>query len=537
MAGLYYYGQSSDSLKPYVFDDADWLGAYSRHGKLTLNELQQDVIDSMTIDVLSSTCILPKYGFPSDIVRLIPQENDSYARGLKLERPLVQGMFEYAPGQTVIANKRIFESEKARFTAWCGATTENGTTSANEYADNAWRCSLCGRVFKAAEVAVADDGKEVCPICRGNVSHVLVVTPELFVAKHSEKGGFEVVARRGKRILQPETGDGEKIHVPRLRMSTTEPPSHTLRIVNTGSRNDGFNVSENPEKRKMALYLHEVRTDIAVWEVDDGIRLPETWSPTRVENAFVSAFCALKRIMTKTLKVSDRDVEGEYVYQDGHHRFVFFDMASGGGGFVLSVLMKRVDDAEAAILINEVVRKALLLVSECKCQNGEIDSNLMPVTMAEYNTQAKDGLVRPAVSCYGCLREYSNQDKHQRLDRFDAAVVLQALLYEDDPCIATDDRQDQTSGGHVVSPNDAAGASASLSDAGGLPSDDNVVDGLTVHVGGDGSLLLPKGFHPRKDGELVPIEKRYYLEGDAEVKFCENAGDVADLGKVIYIED
>lgn len=426
MAELYYSGQSANALAVYNADDLRWLERYNeprRPAEGGLNALQEDILDARTIDALSATCILPKYGFPSDNVRLLPKDDDVYAKGLKLERPLLQGMFEYAPGQTVTANKRLFKSEAARFTAWAGAVGEAHSEGAAGHADNAYKCrnNACGRIFKVSEVRMG-----LCPVCGNQVRSVLVVTPELFVSGYSKKGTLEVTERQGSRILQPDTDALNLIAVPRLALATAEPSSHTLRIINAGSRGDGFLLSGNENGRR-ALYLHEIRTDIAVWQVNQNLELPD-WDSDRKTNAFLSAFYALKRMLAKKLRVSDRDIEGECLFQDGVYKFVFFDMASGGGGFVLSALMRDANDMQSAQLIREVVKEAFDVVSICGCQNGNEDNSRKPVTMAEYNTRQEGAGVRPAVSCYGCLREYSNQDKHQQLDRHDAAVVLQAIL-------------------------------------------------------------------------------------------------------------
>ena len=67
---------------------------------------------------LSRKAIIPKYGFPVDVVELDtrPQRRDSM--GVSLQRDLSQAIAEYAPGGKVVANKKEWES--------CGVKTIPG---------------------------------------------------------------------------------------------------------------------------------------------------------------------------------------------------------------------------------------------------------------------------------------------------------------------------------------------------------------------------------------------------------------------------
>jgi len=67
------------------------------------------VLREQTIDIISRAAVLPKYGFPVDVIELLPDKNDTYARNVRLQRDLKIGLFEYAPGQVIMADKRLFE--------------------------------------------------------------------------------------------------------------------------------------------------------------------------------------------------------------------------------------------------------------------------------------------------------------------------------------------------------------------------------------------------------------------------------------------
>ena len=62
------------------------------------------------VNFLSRKAIIPKYGFPVDVVELDTRSDDARLIGVSLQRDLSQAIAEYAPGGKVIANKKEWES-------------------------------------------------------------------------------------------------------------------------------------------------------------------------------------------------------------------------------------------------------------------------------------------------------------------------------------------------------------------------------------------------------------------------------------------
>ena len=67
-----------------------------------------------TISVLAESGILPKYGFPTDLVPLALDEDEASTgdNALSLSRGLRQAIREYAPGNEIVANKKLWRSER-----------------------------------------------------------------------------------------------------------------------------------------------------------------------------------------------------------------------------------------------------------------------------------------------------------------------------------------------------------------------------------------------------------------------------------------
>ena len=66
--------------------------------------------EESTLNFLSRSAILPKYGFPVDTVEMEVKGDYSAGRDIALQRDLSQAIAEYAPGSQVIANKKVWES-------------------------------------------------------------------------------------------------------------------------------------------------------------------------------------------------------------------------------------------------------------------------------------------------------------------------------------------------------------------------------------------------------------------------------------------
>ena len=62
------------------------------------------------MNFLSRKAVIPKYGFPVDVVELDTRPVDGSSTGVSLQRDLSQAIAEYAPGGKVVANKLEWES-------------------------------------------------------------------------------------------------------------------------------------------------------------------------------------------------------------------------------------------------------------------------------------------------------------------------------------------------------------------------------------------------------------------------------------------
>ena len=75
-----------------------------------IGKRMKTIAEERTLNFLSRKAVIPKYGFPVDVVELDTRSDDGDPASVALQRDLSQTIAEYAPGGKVVANKREWES-------------------------------------------------------------------------------------------------------------------------------------------------------------------------------------------------------------------------------------------------------------------------------------------------------------------------------------------------------------------------------------------------------------------------------------------
>lgn len=393
---------------------------------------QQKLMMASTIDVLSETGILPRYGFPTDIIELLPAKDDFYARGVKMQRALELGLFEYAPGQNIICNKRRYESVNAAVSAY-PSPDDNAykTTLAGIMTTRTLYCQTCKKVYSREEI---HEVNITCPICSSHLSSKSYITPDVFFADKSTIR-YELASNRGSQIIHWGGTIINEQSVKGLKIKTAESSDRMLQYINPGAKGRGFG-------DRGYFYVHEVQTNIAIWRLQGVEELMALgFDETRLANAYLSALYAVRRSIACAIKVSGRDIGCLTKFNFGlnQYDFVFFDRAAGGGGCALALVKQDAYDEETEGRIKKIIEDAITNLKKCECacvaygkkDLTEEEQLLEIVSIPEFKVQNNgENTVsnRPAVSCYECLKDYDNQAYQPLLDRWDAIRVLELLI-------------------------------------------------------------------------------------------------------------
>ena len=418
-----------------------------------INNPQLHLMHEFTIDWLANHRVLPKYGFPVDVIRLLPEKDDFSANDVKLERDLKIGIYEYAPGQQVIADKRVFESEKPV------VFQDGGLENAIEHAERKWLCSICDEPDESDEIISGGDDDtqpRSCKHCGGDLASVILVQPDAFQAKKSKSAsGFDERAQRGSSVQVHSGALKARIHVPGTSLLTAESESGVIRFINRGPGSRGF----EHFGRSYSLH-HEVRTDIAGWiphqSLFDKGELFWKWKNQKIQSrgrqqardrltaAMHSALQAILRAAAVELQIDTREIGG-LVYPDhqsggGFYGFVLYDESPGGSGAVIDLCLSDQDrtNTARAEIIRRILEQAAKLCEECpECNQQhlfpDLDQEKMPISRQDYLNleRANDPPLhhyRVQQSCYHCLRSYQNQRHHHLYDRGDAVFLIHRLL-------------------------------------------------------------------------------------------------------------
>lgn len=401
-----------------------------------------------TIDVLSSTCILPRYGFPVDEIELRLDEDEMHAN-VELRRPLQIGLFEYAPGQVVSANKRKYKSYTAAIFRHPNDESPDAML-ASRMTKNARYCPNCRKLFEART------GMNNCPQCGGEFLYgVHFVTPDVFYAEPSKSNHVSVrFEPKGVPIVHWGGMPLSPTQVPGTLVWTAESSERMMQYINTNHGDIGFLVrslagggeARRPTRRGEGyFYVHEVQTNVTIWSMElpsvfpMESTLPDVgYSTSRFLNACQSAMYALRRSVAQKLDVATREIGVLLQMVDldaGSFRYVFFDTAAGGAGNALALVMQSDGDETTRDLVQAVIRDAItILESDGHCvPMDEFNKERKPIPLPVFRTIANEEVrarFRPAVACYDCLKDFDNQQFHSCLDRFDAVAILHQLLDE-----------------------------------------------------------------------------------------------------------
>jgi len=374
---------------------------------------------------LGSRNVLPKYGFPTDVVELKTDHLEAMdeAKQVSLERDLRIAISEFAPGSEVVAAKRIWTSAGLR-------KLPNREWPPYEYVV----CSKCNRLnFEPASLgAFCECGEPLNRGRSGKKTHYIIPEQGFIAASDTHTPGEAPPQRiyAGRvyfaRYRLPHTGgawEGEESS-PQIEFDPAFASSHLivekrysrfgwLAMVNSGM-GSGFSICSacgyaepillqtkggkrstvhtNPLTGRDCGGSLAVRhlgyhfmTDVL--EIKVSVHLPTI-------GAIYSLLYALLEGASDALGIQRADIHGTFYYQQAGQppSFILFDDVPGGAGHVKRIFAN----------LRQTFTAALARVEHCEC-----------------------GL---DTSCYNCLRNYQNQFIHDKLQRNIAIDLLKQIL-------------------------------------------------------------------------------------------------------------
>lgn len=366
------------------------------------------------IEALSKYCVIPKYGFPVDVVELQIYEDgkrknfdDNNRDGLS--RDLKIALSEYAPDSEVIVNK-------AKYTSKYISLPKTSQFPKHYFC----MCSSCKRINLYVSSGTASE----CTYCRESIA---AERSEYFIEPIY---GFKTGETRESTHMKPKRSysgevsylgggkqNGNHLEFGKIVMVETSTDDELLimnrsgfymcpicgyseiakrRIITPQMAKKHRNYRQYDCQNEEMEYLklgHRFQTDVA------RITIPLLESSDKSSFSRTLSFMyAFLEGISNTLEIERNDIDGilELNLEQESYDVLLYDNVPGGAGHV-----KRLLNRGAIISSFEA---ALSKVSQHCC-----DEN---------------------TSCYNCLRNYYNQAHHSRLRRIYAREVIELLLKE-----------------------------------------------------------------------------------------------------------
>jgi len=412
-------------------------------------------------DQLVQASVLPIYGFPIDVVRLLTGESNKYKSSQgrhRLERDRRLALGEYAPGQEVVVDDRVYKSV---------GILRPGELEQRYY----WVCQNCNNFHASNQQEAVED----CPVCRKQPSSAAAqkmklykipkafttdwtvtpkVTPytkpqrqptsQVFLANDgqnleelSNSGLYSLtVSQSGKFFLanQGLLGNGKGFskqgfalctrcgcdlsnQVQETRQTRGRSKSRTSKKASRSSQRPthkhpitGKECQGNYELTHLG---HEFLSDLLKIQFDRSTKPSPLFgevihygddrtvssvaeNPVNGLDFWRSLTYALLAAAARVIDVPRTELDGLFQpLADGRAEIIIYDNVPGGAGYSRRI----------AHCFPDVLQKAYELAASCSCDS----------------------------SCYDCLRTYSNQPFHAQLNRHVVANYLQPLVEQVKP--------------------------------------------------------------------------------------------------------
>lgn len=364
------------------------------------------------IGFLANQNVLPKYGFPVDVVEL--KLHGDEARRLELDRDLRIAIAEYAPDGEVVAGGYLWTSRAIKRVA-------NLEWPKYHYAV----CDACGRYHRSR--FETDEPPETCscgaPLREAEKRGKFLVPLFGFQTDAAEKPRRPSEARPERtyvsRVFFAQEGqpiEGFTHNLGNLRLHAQFSKKGTLAVINRSGfgvcHQCGFATRDNKEgehKPPWALEKSSKCRGIVQWRWDLGHEFStdlldlrfEGVTQAHIDQFWLSLLYALLEGASAALDIRRQDLDGclyPYGGRAAAPALVLFDDVPGGAGHA-----RRIGQS-----LQEVLRAARDRVDgRCGCgggPNGPGDT-----------------------SCYGCIRNYRNQWAHEVLARGPVLDFLKSM--------------------------------------------------------------------------------------------------------------
>lgn len=381
------------------------------------------------LETMASRNLLPKYGFPTDVVELKTNHlNIPEAGEIELQRDLRMAIAEYAPGSQIIAAKRI----------WTGGgiyMQPNKSLPAYEYAV----CPDCGHFHLHQTQHPAS-----CVVC-GTVLTNRGVRKGRFI---KPEFGFIAADGRSKPGEQrPQRAYSSRVYFAEYATSptgkTTEPEIAIVELVSGAKiqveqRYSRFGrmvlVNSGPTDRGYIICNRCGYADIAPPPVPIGTRRGRSRTRSEHTNPRTSTACSESTdtvhlghdFLTDVVELRFRGAFVDLSAKQLWRSLVYALLEGAAQGLGI-----RRDDLDGTLYRHATTAPpAIILYDNVPGGAGHVQqiAQELPVVLNAALNRVRRDCCGPETSCYECLRNYQNQPYHDTLSRSGARDFLELVV-------------------------------------------------------------------------------------------------------------
>jgi len=366
---------------------------------------RKTILEEQVLVFLSRKTIIPKYGFPVDVVELDTQAIKGKFGGnpVSLTRDLTLAIAEFAPTNKIVANKKLWTSFGLK-----------------KVAEREWRRQFYKSCLKHSVFIQWEKGEPEPELpCGDHSPSFEYIIPQYgFLA--SRNGPEELISKPQKVFsTRPFFVENPEIEPEIIKFPSTNPvlllkkaTRGKLVVLCEGRRREGFYICEScgagfkkPEKKHLNHFGkscwgklgqvslgHEFITDVVQFEFNRKIP-----GVSNLQGFAYSLASVLIEATAEVLEIPSNDINSVVVYSSTSQvsPIVLYDNVPGGAGLVARL--------EEENVLRECLEIARTRVSgACGCDENS--------------------------SCYGCLRSYRNQFIHENLKRGPVRDYLTMIL-------------------------------------------------------------------------------------------------------------
>lgn len=338
------------------------------------------------LNFLSRKAVIPKYGFPVDVVELEVRSVDRKSTGIELQRDLSQAIAEYAPGSKVVANKKQWESFGVKH-----VEGKEWRVQYYQYDDarnfKQWQEGDPTRPPNARKYLIPEFGF-ITPLFtkpkepQGRMGRLYTSRP--FFRGFDQSSSPETKDILGARVTKAVPGTLVILCEGRNRRPFYICPTCGAHSADPTPKHQSPFGSECKGTLKKFSLGHELVTDVVRLQIPE---LKDEWDTYSVAFACVLGAAEVLDVPDSDLNVTISG--GECPHESS---IVLYDNVPGGAALVAQ--LERED-----VFVAMLRRAQKRVEGKCGCDS----------------------------SCYGCLRSYRNQFAHPHLNRKRALKFLKSL--------------------------------------------------------------------------------------------------------------